>query len=403
VIKVALRVSPGASLRPLTAFAIVLGVAMVSGTYVLTDRSRLRHDLHGLVPERRRGRQRQDPVREHEQHDRAPGPRVSARRSRLPGARTPSAGRYDQTHLVGGTASRSRPRRAEPRLQHQPRDQLFNPLKLVAGRWPVAPRDRDRQGTASSTTTGSVSRSACRARPRPFRIVGIADGRSRRSARNNLQPSRQAPVPEADQLDQIRVSKTAAIPTSRLLSEIRSILPPTAQARTGEQQAKQDASDTTSFLSFLQKFLLAFGFVALFVGAFVIVNTLSITIAQRTRELATLRTIGATRNQVLGSVLLESLVIGVLASIIGLFLGLLLAKGMDALFSAAGIDLPKTGTVFATRTVVVSLAIGILVTLLASLWPAYRSTRVPPIAAVREGSVLPPLRFARYAPLTAVL
>ena len=72
---------------------------------------------------------------------------------------------------------------------------------------------------------------------------------------------------------------------------------------------------------------------------------------------------------------------------------------MDALFSAAGIDLPKTGTVFATRTVVVSLAIGILVTLLASLWPAFRSTRVPPIAAVREGSVLPPLRFARYAPL----
>ena len=69
---------------------------------------------------------------------------------------------------------------------------------------------------------------------------------------------------------------------------------------------------------------------------------------------------------------------------------------MDALFSAVGIDLPKTGTVFATRTVVVSLAIGIIVTLLASLWPAYRSTRVPPIAAVREGSVLPPLRFARY-------
>ena len=130
--------------------------------------------------------------------------------------------------------------------------------------------------------------------------------------------------------------------TPRLLAEIRSILPPTAQVRTGEQQAKQDASDTTSFLSFLQKFLLAFGFVALFVGAFVIVNTLSITIAQRTRELATLRTIGATRNQVLGSVLLESLVIGVLASVVGLFLGLLLAKGMDALFSAAGIDLPKT-------------------------------------------------------------
>ena len=81
-----------------------------------------------------------------------------------------------------------------------------------------------------------------------------------------------------------------------------------------------------------------------------IINTLSITIAQRTRELATLRTIGATRNQVLGSVMLESLVIGLLASVVGLFLGLLLAKGMEALFDAAGVDLPKTSVVFGTRT-----------------------------------------------------
>src|SRR6202035_3686577 len=70
---------------------------------------------------------------------------------------------------------------------------------------------------------------------------------------------------------------------------------------------------------------------------------------------------------------------------------------------ALGIDLPKSSTVFATRTIVVSLAIGIGVTMLASLWPAFRSTRVPPIAAVREGSVLPPLRFARYGPLVALL
>ena len=181
------------------------------------------------------------------------------------------------------------------------------------------------------------------------------------------------------------------------------MLPSTAQVKTGQAQAKQDASETTSFLSILQKFLLAFGFVALFVGAFVIVNTLSITIAQRTREFATLRTIGATRNQVLGSVLLESLVIGVLASVIGLFLGVLLAKGLNALFSAAGIDLPKSGTVFAPRTIIVSLGIGIGVTLLASLWPAFRSTRVPPIAAVREGAILPPSRFAGYAPLAAVV
>ena len=95
--------------------------------------------------------------------------------------------------------------------------------------------------------------------------------------------------------------------------------------------------------------------------------------------------------------------IGVLASVVGLFLGLVLAKGLNALFKSFGIDLPTNGTVFATRTVVVSLAIGIIVTLLASLRPAIRATRVPPIAAVREGSVLPQSRFARFGPFAAPL
>ena len=120
-----------------------------------------------------------------------------------------------------------------------------------------------------------------------------------------------------------------------------------------------------------------------------IANTLSITIAQRTRELATLRTLGATRRQVLRSVMLEAFVIGLLASIVGLFLGLGLAKGLNSLLVSFGIDLPQAGTVFKTRTVVVSLVVGVVITLLAALRPAIRSTRVPPIAAVREGSVLP--------------
>jgi putative ABC transport system permease protein len=152
---------------------------------------------------------------------------------------------------------------------------------------------------------------------------------------------------------------------------------------------------TNSFLNIFKDFLLAFGGVALFVGSFVIANTLSITIAQRTRELATLRTLGATRRQVLRSVMLEALVIGLLASVIGLFLGLALAKGLNSLLVSFGIDLPQASTVFATRTIVVSLLVGILITLAAALRPALRSTRVPPIAAVREGAVLPPTRFAR--------
>ncbi len=135
-------------------------------------------------------------------------------------------------------------------------------------------------------------------------------------------------------------------------------------------------------------------------GSFVIFNTLSMTVAQRVRELATLRTLGASRKQVMRSVMLEGLITGFLAAIVGLLLGFLLAKGLNALFVAFGIDLPHQGTVFATRTVVVSLLIGVGITLLATISPARKATRVPPIAAVREGATLQPSRIASH-PVTA--
>ncbi len=130
---------------------------------------------------------------------------------------------------------------------------------------------------------------------------------------------------------------------------------------------------------------MAFGGIALFVGAFIIFNTLSITVAQRAREFGLLRMIGASRRQILRSVLLEAAAIGLLASVIGMGLGFLLAKGLQALFKAFGIDLPSAGTVFETRTLIVALAIGLGVTVVAGLVPAIRATRIPPVAALREG------------------
>jgi putative ABC transport system permease protein len=135
----------------------------------------------------------------------------------------------------------------------------------------------------------------------------------------------------------------------------------------------------------------------------VIANSLSITIAQRTREFATLRTLGASRRQVRFSVLVESLAIGTLASVVGLFLGLALARGLFWLFTTFGATLPNNGLPVHPRTIVVSLLVGILVTVLASLRPAFRATRVPPIAAVREGAVIPPGRFARFRIVGAIL
>ena len=148
--------------------------------------------------------------------------------------------------------------------------------------------------------------------------------------------------------------------------------------------------------------LLGFGGIALLVGAFVIFNTLSITVAQRTREFATLRTLGASRKQVMRSVRLEGLVIGLVASVIGLVTGLGIAKGMVALFGAMGVELPEAGTVIATHTITTSLIVGTGVTLLASILPARRATRVPPIAAVREGAVLPTSRFAAHSAKTGL-
>ncbi len=134
-------------------------------------------------------------------------------------------------------------------------------------------------------------------------------------------------------------------------------------------------------------FLLIFAYVALFVGAFIIFNTFAITVAQRTREFGLLRTLGATRGQLLRSVLAEGVLLGVLGSLLGLLAGLAVAPGLERLFTSVfGASLPSTGTVVEARTVWVSLLAGTGVTVFSALVPAIRATRVAPIAALREGA-----------------
>ncbi|MDX6377909.1 MAG: putative transport system permease protein [Gaiellaceae bacterium] len=166
--------------------------------------------------------------------------------------------------------------------------------------------------------------------------------------------------------------------------------------QSSEAQAAADSKTTQDDMNVFKYFLLGFGGIALFVGSFVIANTLAITVAQRMRELATLRTLGASRRQVLGSVVMESVIVGIVGSAIGLFLGLGIAVGLMKILEATGIELPQESLVFAPRTIVVSLAVGTLIALLASLRPALKATRVEPISAVREGAVLPASRLARF-------
>jgi putative ABC transport system permease protein len=172
---------------------------------------------------------------------------------------------------------------------------------------------------------------------------------------------------------------------------------PRYEVQTAEEHDRFTLDDLKSFVSFIQVFLLVFGGIAVFVGAFTIFNTLSITVAQRSRELALLRALGASRGQVLRSVVAEALALGAVASLIGLVAGLGLARLLSSVFASLGLDLPQTGTVFATRTVVVSLSVGVLVTLLAGLGPALRATRVSPVTALREGAEVPPGRIGRHA------
>ncbi len=183
---------------------------------------------------------------------------------------------------------------------------------------------------------------------------------------------------------------------------IRSIVPPDVKVQTGQQQADEQAKDiSNSINSFLGPALLAFAGAALLVGAFIIFNTFSISVAERTREFASLRTLGATRGQVLRSVTTEALVIGVLASVAGLFGGLLFARAIGALFKAAGAGIPTSDLGLKTRTVVVALSVGIGITLLAALGPAVRATRIQPALALQEGARVAPSRVSRLAPYLA--
>jgi putative ABC transport system permease protein len=290
-----------------------------------------------------------------------------------------------------------------------PAGQPFNPTKLTQGHWPHGNRQVViDKATASGNGFQIGDRIGVQAfgPARRMLISGIAEFPNVSVGGATFaildQPAAQQLFNKPGELDAIRVQSKPGVKEPDLIAQIQPLLGPTQQVRSGTEQAKKDQESAGSFISFLRYALLAFAGISLFVGAFVIANTLSITIAQRMREFATLRTLGASRRQVLWSVVVEAFVIGLLGSVIGLFLGLGLAKLLNWMFVKIGIDLPHGSTVFATRTVVVSLLVGTLVTLFASIRPARRATRVPPIAAVREGSVLPPSRWAKYGTVTSV-
>lgn len=197
----------------------------------------------------------------------------------------------------------------------------------------------------------------------------------------------------AGSYSQIDVKAMPGVSAVQLRSRMAGALPPGVEAVTAASAAATQAQQLNSQLGFLTYFFEAFAGITLFVGAFVIWNTFSIMVGQRTRELALLRTLGAQRDQVFRSVLGEAAVLGTVASASGVLLGLGLARALAALLSAFGVSLPITGLVVPLAGVTGSFAAGLLTTVIAAIPPAWRATRVAPVQALRDAVPAPP-RFS---------
>ncbi len=207
---------------------------------------------------------------------------------------------------------------------------------------------------------------------------------------------------EPGQVSGISVLTADGVTNQELADQVSAALGADFEVKTRAEQAQDLAAQLEDSLQFINTFLLVFAGVALFVGTFLILNTFSMLVAQRTRELALFRALGASRRQTTGSVLGEAFVLGVVGSIAGLFLGYGLALMLKALFGRFGLTLDG-GLVFAPATVAWALGIGIVVTLAAAYLPARRASRVPPVVAMQAEAPARPkslrLRLAIGAPL----
>ncbi|MDQ5820055.1 MAG: ABC transporter permease [Actinomycetota bacterium] len=416
MIKVTLKGMAGRKVRAmLTAIAIVLGVAMVSGSFVLTDTiSKAFTSIFTSAYDQTDAVISGKSLGESAASSSTVSPALLARVRQLPDVKSAAGSIIDlnsnatQAKLVDrdGKAIQSN---GNPTFGFgiDPSQPRFNPMTLVTGRWAgglgevvidaeTAKKHHYAVGDAIGVSAnGPVVQ---------FRIAGTATYGSVSSLGGATFAVFSIPAAQQllkiDGFTSISVAAKDGVSPSKLVSGLKTVAPSTANVRSGDQQASKDRQGISQFISVIRGFLLGFGGIALFVGGFVIFNTLSITVRQRTRELATLRTLGASRRQVRRLVVIESLVIGAIASVTGLLAGFGLARGLSALFKVLGLALPESAPVYALHTFVVSFVVGIGITLVAGLAPAIRATRVPPIAAVREGAEL--TRRKRRTPIVGL-
>jgi putative ABC transport system permease protein len=382
----------------LTGLAILLGVMMVAATYVLTDT--IEQSFDDIFVEANKGIDAVVTSKEAVEQDDGQEPPISADLLKTVRA-------VDGVEAVGGDISdpqvaiidRDGDRiggQGAPTFVVSPRADRFDNLTYREGRPPESDGEVviDKQTAEKGDfQVGDQVTLAGKAEARPYTLVGIAtlgdvDSFGGASLAVVTLPEAQRITGKQGQLDELVVAAEDGVSPDLLASRIERVLPSTAEVETAQQNTQSQQQDIDEFIGILQTVLLVFAGVALFVASFLIFNTFSIIVAQRTREFAMLRTIGANRRQIITSVVVEALAIGLVASVVGLFAGIAFAPAISALFESVGIDLPQESTVVATRTVIVSLLLGIALTLGSALIPALRATRVPPVAGLREGAVL---------------
>jgi putative ABC transport system permease protein len=395
-----------------TTFAVVLGVAFVAGSYVLTDTIFAAFDE--IFSESLKGTSVVVTARNPVEQENGEVPTVSAsllpRVQRTPGVKlaagaifTPGAFFNSKGEKIGNKFA--------PKFISSTLPGGLESLTYVEGHRPRGPTEASIDRAAAEGAglhLGEPIELIGQGRARSFRLVGFTQlGSASFGGASIAQvtlPVAQALTHKLGRFDQISVAAREGVSPTLLKGRIAKQMPAGVRVETGKENADRGSEEIRENLSFLPVLLLVFGFIAVFVGSFLIFNTFSITVAQRVSEFGMLRTIGASRRQILAMVLIEAVVTGLLGALIGIGAGLLIAMLLNALLEAFGIDLPTTGLVLEGRTVVVALLVGVVVTFLASLVPALRSTRVPPIAALRAFAPAPSRRRRLlYAVLSVLL
>ncbi|HET8788839.1 MAG TPA: FtsX-like permease family protein, partial [Actinomycetes bacterium] len=401
-----------------TALAIVLGVSFVAGTYVLTDTITASFD--SLFKQVTQGIdvavRSEETFGGFEGETRDPMPASLLERVKAVGGVRVAEGNVTGYAQLVGKDGKAVTTSGAPSLGVSfNKDPQFSAGSTVrSGRLPSGPTEMAIDAKTAEDTgyqVGDRAKVLFQGPAREFTVSGVIGF----GEADNLGGARlvgfdlataQEVMNREGRFDEIDVAAVEGVTPEELRDRVRAaIADPKYEVLTGTELAEDSAAQINDTIGrFLGTALLAFAGVALLVGAFLIFNTFTIIVAQRTRELALLRCLGASRRQVMTSVLVESVIVAVVASLVGLGLGLLIASGLRALLSGfLGADIPATGIQFQPRTVVVSLLVGVVVTVLAALLPALKATRVPPVAALQPETAFAPTGFRKRRIVLGVL